>query len=317
MSTPLRVLIVEDSEDDASLLIRALKSGGYEPSYERVDTPEAMSAALSERAWDLIISDYVMPRFSGLNALKMAQAMRNDIPFIMVSGKTGEDIAVEAMKAGAHDYIMKDRLVRIVPAIERELREAAARRERRHVEEEKRRFYRETILSATDGKLVICDPVDIDYYASQPSVCTDVRKPNELSEAVENVRCECRKFGLDEESTWGFSVGVGEAITNALKHASGGHVCMGKIDNDLWVAVADHGSGINSLILPAAVLRRGFSTKPSMGLGYAIMLDVSDRILLNTGAEGTTIVLIKDLSKHILDLHTVPDTWSNIPGLTT
>jgi len=130
MGIPLRVLIVEDSEDDAALLERELRHGGYEPVTKRVETAKAMSAELKRQEWDIVISDYVMPKFSGLEALKVLKDSGLDLPFIIISGKIGEETAVEAMKAGAHDYIMKDRLARLIPAIQRELKEASIRRER-------------------------------------------------------------------------------------------------------------------------------------------------------------------------------------------
>ncbi|MDQ3942871.1 MAG: response regulator, partial [Actinomycetota bacterium] len=103
--TPLRVLVVEDSEDDALLILRELRRGGYEPEYERVETPIAMKKALAERdPWDVIISDYRLPRFGAPEALSVWRASGSEAPFIIVSGKIGEDVAVEAMKAGAHDY---------------------------------------------------------------------------------------------------------------------------------------------------------------------------------------------------------------------
>lgn len=136
MSVSLRVLIVEDSENDAQLLVYELRQGGYDPAYERVDTCEAMANALDSQEWDLVIADYVMPHFSGLEALKLVQDRGLDIPFIIVSGKIGEDVAVQAMKAGAHDYLLKDNLTRLNFAIDRELREAAVRRERRLAEAE-------------------------------------------------------------------------------------------------------------------------------------------------------------------------------------
>lgn len=131
MNQPLRVLIIEDSENDAILLLRELKRSGYAPIHEQVDTATDMRAALEKQEWDIIISDFVMPQFSGLEALKLLQGTGLDIPFIVVSGKIGEDTAVAVMKAGASDYIMKDNLTRLVPAIEREMQEAAIRRERR------------------------------------------------------------------------------------------------------------------------------------------------------------------------------------------
>ncbi len=139
MGKTLRVLVIEDSEEDTILLIRELQHGGYEPVFERVDTEKAMNAALNKQAWDIIISDYVMPEFSGLGALKLVQKKGLDLPFIIVSGKIGEESAIEAMKAGAHDYIMKNNLKRLCSAIERELHEAGVRRERKRAEEELRK----------------------------------------------------------------------------------------------------------------------------------------------------------------------------------
>ncbi len=135
MKKPLRLLIIEDSEDDTLLLIHALQRGGYEPSCMHIQTREEMKDALHQHEWDLIISDYVMPRFSGLDALTLLQESALDIPFIIVSGNIGEDIAVGAMKAGAHDYLIKGNLTRLIPAVERELREAEIRRARRKAEE--------------------------------------------------------------------------------------------------------------------------------------------------------------------------------------
>ena len=135
MSKLLRVLIVEDSENDALLLLRGLSRGGFEPEFKRVETPEAMAAALSAQPWDIIVSDYSMPHFSGLAALWVLKQSGLDLPFILVSGTIGEDVAVEAMKAGAHDYVMKGNLQRLGTAIERELREAEVRKERKQTEE--------------------------------------------------------------------------------------------------------------------------------------------------------------------------------------
>lgn len=135
MGTPLRVLMVEDSEDDALLIMRELKKGGYEPAFERVDTAEAMAAALDKQEWDIITSDCVTPQFSGLDALGLLQEKRLDLPFIIVSGKISEDTAVEVMRAGAHDCIMKGNLTRLVPVVTRELYKAEVRREKRQAEQ--------------------------------------------------------------------------------------------------------------------------------------------------------------------------------------
>jgi PAS domain S-box-containing protein len=151
------------------LLLRELRRAGYDPAHERVETPEAMRAALVDREWDIIISDYILPRFSGAEALTVLKDSGIDLPFIIVSGNIGEDIAVEAMKAGAHDYIIKGSLTRLVPAVERELREASGRRKRRKAEEELRaseeQYHRlfessldAVVLMKPDGTIVSANP---------------------------------------------------------------------------------------------------------------------------------------------------------------
>ena len=134
--TPLRVLLVEDCSEDAELLFHALSDGGYDVSAIRVDTPEAMDAALRTGTWDLVLSDYSMPRFSGPAALELLHRSGLDVPLIMVSGTVGEEAAVTALKAGAADFLVKDRLARLVPAIERELRDRVERRSRAQAQQE-------------------------------------------------------------------------------------------------------------------------------------------------------------------------------------
>ena len=134
----LRVLLVEDSAVDAVMVERALVKGGCEPAMERVDTADALRAALTRAPWDLVLSDYSMPGWTGLDALALVRDLAPDLPFIIVSGTIGEETAVSALKAGAHDFMIKGRLIRLAPAIERELREAAGRRERSRLEEQLR-----------------------------------------------------------------------------------------------------------------------------------------------------------------------------------
>ncbi|MDP2399246.1 MAG: response regulator [Burkholderiales bacterium] len=136
MNQPLRVLLVEDSADDAELLLWTLQRGGYRPEHARVSDAAGMTAALDGSAWDLIIADYSLPQFSGIAALELFKTHNIDIPFIIVSGHIGEDDAVAAMKGGAHDYVMKRNLSRLIPAIDREMREAAMRAAR-HAAEKK------------------------------------------------------------------------------------------------------------------------------------------------------------------------------------
>ncbi|HEY3228310.1 MAG TPA: PAS domain S-box protein, partial [Roseiflexaceae bacterium] len=134
MRKPLCVLFVEDDENDMLLVVHELRRGGYDPVCERVETPMAMHAALDRTRWDLVIADYTMPQFDASAALALLQERGLDLPFIIVSGTIGEERAVAIMKAGAHDYIVKNRLARLVPAIARELREASERTARRQAE---------------------------------------------------------------------------------------------------------------------------------------------------------------------------------------
>src|SRR5690349_5464753 len=136
MGTHLRILLIEDSEDDARLVLREIQRGGYEVEFERAETADAMRAALARQAWDLIICDFSLPRFSAPKALELLKKSSHDLPFIIVSGTIGEESAVNALKAGAHDFIIKGNFARLIPAIQRELKEAEVRPERRERERE-------------------------------------------------------------------------------------------------------------------------------------------------------------------------------------
>lgn len=134
MKTIMRVLFVEDSEDQVVLAIDHLRNYGFDPVYERVETAPDLSAALKRKVWDVVISDYSMPKFNGAAALKIFQESRLDIPFICVSASLGEERAVEMMRAGAQDFIVKDNLTRLAPSITRELQAAQSRREHRRMQ---------------------------------------------------------------------------------------------------------------------------------------------------------------------------------------
>lgn len=159
MAKPLRILILEDLEDDLFLLLHELRKEGYEPDYASVCTADAMRKALTGRQWDVITSDYNMPGFNALAALKILQESGLDLPFIVVSGKIGEDQAVAAMKAGAHDYVMKQNLSRLAPAIDREIREADERRRRREAEVALNRQFAQfkTIFDAMNAIVYVAD----------------------------------------------------------------------------------------------------------------------------------------------------------------
>jgi diguanylate cyclase (GGDEF)-like protein/PAS domain S-box-containing protein len=130
MGIELKVLVVEDSEEDTTLLLRQLRKGGYDPVCRRVETHNEMAEALNEDEWDIIFSDYNLPGFGGLQALELSRQQGLDIPFIVVSGAIGEETAVEMMRAGANDYLMKDNLARLEPVVIRELNDVKIRQER-------------------------------------------------------------------------------------------------------------------------------------------------------------------------------------------
>jgi signal transduction histidine kinase len=138
MSTPLRVLLVEDSESDAALIVRHLNMADSDVSNKRVESAGQMRAALEQPDWDIVIADYKLPGFDAPAALATLQQTGLDLPFVVVSGHIGEETAVGLMRAGAHDYVMKDQLARLAPVVGRELGEARMRRERRRSQEQLR-----------------------------------------------------------------------------------------------------------------------------------------------------------------------------------
>src|SRR6266567_4710422 len=179
MKATLRVLIVEDSEFDAQMLVSILRKAGYEVTFERVESAAALQAALGAKSWDLVLADYNLPEFNAPAALQVLKDSGLDLPFIIVSGGIGEDIAVACMKAGAHDYLMKGNLHRLAPAVDRELREAtnrASQREAKKAVLESELRYRllwETcpdavILMDTRGQIHFANPAVKDVFGYAP-----------------------------------------------------------------------------------------------------------------------------------------------------
>ena len=220
MSGARRVLFVDDSPDDAELAALELRRGGCDLNYERVDTPEAMREALAQGGWDLVISDYSMPRFNGLDALAMLRASGRELPFIMVSGIVGEEVAVEAMKRGADDFVLKSKLARLPLAVERELRDYEARAERNRAQERYRMLIERVPVGlfsiSSDGRILEVNPAMIEILGfieaddlKNVSIASLWLRPEEQSRfeeiieregVVRNFEMEMRRF--DGRSIW-------------------------------------------------------------------------------------------------------------------
>jgi len=438
MGTPLKVLLVEDSTNDEKLLVWRLRNGGYDPQVTRVETGGDMEGALRSDTFDIVISDYRLPTFSGPDALQVLRSIDPDLPFIIVSGTVGESNAVAAMKAGAHDYVMKDNLLRLVPAIGRELEDAKGRRERRRAEEalreseqrfrmmadsapmllwmsnalgeftyvnkpwlnftgrtlddetgdgcrervhpddlpsclaaygqsvgsreafqteyrlqrhdgewrwmldtgtprfhpdgsfagyigtcidltdrknaeieretmrlenealllqaamaamQQRAFLRDILYSVTEGKLFLCNtPDELPKPPPEQSAPIVLRREalRELRHVTDNV---ASAHGLNGERTMDLVTAVSEAGMNAVVHGGGGEARIYAEQDRVQVWITDRGQGIDLEHLPRATLERGYTTGGSLGHGFFLILNFTDRLYLLTGSDGTTIVV--------------------------
>ena len=239
----------------------------------------------------------------------------------------GEEVVFERFihNAEGKDLICEVRLVRLPSAgrrlvrgsyidiTERKHAEESRRLFEKRVEDQKHHFYTQTILSATKGKLEICDIDKIRPCVQKAHWRMIVQNAQDTVLARHEVELLLKGNGLVGNRLDSFMLGIGEALTNAYKHAQRGWLYAGASEDRVWAMVADRGKGIESLILPQVTLLGGFSTKVSMGLGYTIMLDVSDHILLKTDNHGTMVVLIKNIleSQPQVSLDQLPDTWNS------
>jgi len=208
MTTPLKVLIVEDSKTDTELLIHQLRWGGYDITHARVESADAMAKALEETSWDLVISDNSMPQFSAIAALNLLGDKGIDIPFIVVSGTMGGEFALSAMRAGAQDYILKTDLTRLVPTVQRELKEAKERRGRKEAEEALSKVKEELELLKTLQSRAIRDPLTGLYNRRylEEALERDIQRAKRKNSSVGLIMADLDFFKKFND-TWGHDAG--------------------------------------------------------------------------------------------------------------
>lgn len=227
--------------------------------------------------------------------------------------KSGEVRAVEIWATVINYMGSKAILATIIDITERRIAEDERVQREVELERHKRQFYSETITSITQGKLVVMEPDQIEHELEDAQITVNIAEPKDASLSRHLIRQFAESVGLTGMRLDQFLLAVGESSANALKHAGGGTVYSGVRDGMLWFGVADKGPGMDALVLTRAVFRRGFSTKPSLGLGYTFILAYSDRVLLSTSPSGTTVVVMKSIEPlpEVLpiDLSRIPDTW--------
>ncbi|MEA2755231.1 MAG: two-component system, cell cycle sensor histidine kinase and response regulator CckA [Aliidongia sp.] len=284
MPQSLCVLIVEDNEADAILLLRELRRGGYDVTHERVDTADAMRTALAQRPWDLIISDFSMPQFSGLLALDLVRQAALDTPFIIVSGIIGEEAAVDAMRAGAHDFVPKGRFMRLLPAITRELREAAFRTQHRAIEHRLRQSQKMEAIGQLTGGIahdfnnllgVVVGNLDLllDLVKNQPGVAALAH--DALNSALRGAELTKRLLAFArQQPLMAQTIDLNErlpAMITMLKRTLGENIrIVGKFASNLGLAHVD------SSQLEDALLNLAINARDAMPSGGTLSIETAN-----------------------------------------
>lgn len=295
MSLPLKALIVEDNPNDAELLVLELERGGFQVEFERVDMPEPYKAALSKNDWDLIFSDHSMPKFSSFQALQLRNESGLDIPFIILSGTMGEDLAVEAMRAGASDYFVKGGFTRLIPAVNRELQEARQREAGRKTEWELEHFVaslthdlRTPILAESRVLELLASGKFGDLNAGQQEVIQELAQSNQfVQHMVQNIlftyKYKQRQVQLHRETTdlgQFTSILVDSLMVQTLLQEHGHHVEMEFINSKTIVDIDRHEMQrvLLNLIKNAVDYTppEGTITISVQGHGEQVLLGVSD-----------------------------------------
>ncbi len=311
MNEPLKLLLIEDSEDDAFLLLRDLRLAGFDVHCRRVQTEAEMATALEREPWDAIISDFNLPSFNGSAALALARASGQDIPFLIVSGSLGEELAVEVMRAGAHDYLMKNNLRRLPEALRRELREARGRRERQRLEEQLRQRQKlETIGALAGGVAHDFNNILTGIFgylhlarqslADRPAVCADLDEIESASVRAKDLVRQILEFSRRESaaivplclgsvtrevmrllraslpSTIRLNVTIPASLPPIMGSATGIHqVLMNLCTNAAQAINGAHGT-IRVSLSERTVPDPGLAGLPELPAGTMVVLEVSD-----------------------------------------
>lgn len=226
--------------------------------------------------------------------------------------KSGDARVVEAWTTSITYMGQESILATVIDITERRNAEEERLRQEMELEHHKHMFYSQTITSITQGKLEVLEPDQIGDEITGPQVTVNIENPQDASLSRHLIRQLAISVGFRGNRLGDFLLAVGEAAANVLKHAGKGVMYAGVKDGKIWVGVFDHGQGMDALILTQAVFRKGFSTKPSLGLGYTLILEYSDHVLLSTSQSGTTVVMEKSIEEQQetpIELSQMPDTW--------
>ncbi len=290
MQVGLYIYRLEDPNDDRTLKLMA------------TNPASTVDLGLQERE---MIGKYIDEVFPGLRTQgipqRFAEVVRTGKPFTMTDfGYSDRNLAPKNYSFRV--FRLPDDQVGVLFEDTTELVQA---------EEDKRRFYRKTIEAATEGKLIICDREEIEQIAGQPTVECEVAHPRDIGKARHMVAEIAGAEGMEESRLFDLVLCVGEAATNATKHADGGQVSVHRVDGGLLVVVADNGPGIQEINLPDVALKRGYTTAVSLGMGYKAMISVADKVYLATGPTGTTVAFEMALqaAPPTLQAPGLPETW--------
>lgn len=284
----LKLLIVEDSENDTLLIVRELAKGGYHPEYQRIETAESLAHHLDVDTWDLVITDHNLPSISSVDVLQIIKGMGLDIPVIIVSGVIGEKLAVEAMRAGAHDYVMKDNMVRLVPAIERELRDAKIRQEKEKAERALTHLSHHDSLTNLVNRTLLID-----------SLSSALARARARSTKLALLCIDLDRFKIIND-TYGFEIGdrVLQEVAKRLRHCARYDDTLARYDSDEFILIFENVSDdieafvladmiIKQLTVPYSIDGHEIHARVSIGIAFSDEISTMPEELIQNAEAAT------------------------------